>query len=135
MSDHNMTSFRDFLMWGLLSLPSNLWRLFLSIKTSTFLRPLSRYLRFQAAKEQNVNFALFDKRITDLYEEGSSIFFTRHHCGRNIRIRSDKTDGSVVLLMPTLCIYKLYEKTCLWNRSCVDATNIISGLKYVTNTY
>ena len=72
-------------------------------KTSISIPGISRQLLFRTAKQQKVNFALFDKGNSDLFQTikhnivgGPSIIFTRHHCAGKTLIQGKKKCGSIL---------------------------------------
>ncbi|WAR06800.1 hypothetical protein MAR_016758 [Mya arenaria] len=95
--DNRMETFRDFLAWynnldvqPFVEAVGRFQRYYFQkgvdvFKTAISVPGIARQLLFQKAREQNVNFALFDKNNRDLYDTvkqnivgGPSIIFTRH---------------------------------------------------------
>lgn len=114
-TDNNMSTFRDFLIWynnldvgPFVTAIERFQKFYFDIQVDIFqnaisLPGVSRQLLFRTAREQNVNFALFDESNKDLYHTikqnivgGPSIIFTRHHCAGKTLIRGQKPCQSIL---------------------------------------
>lgn len=139
-----MTTFRDFLIWynnldvGPFVVAVERFQKFYFVKaidvfkTAISVPGIARQLLFRSAKEQHVNFALFDKQNADHYERvknnivgGPSIIFNRQHCSGKTRIRGGKKCGSILGFDANALYLQVIGQYCPWDLFYVDESRIM----------